>query len=466
MGKGYMPDWLSQNPSVENGMGESLSDENAVAVVLHDGREFRQKAKKILTAQTTIAAGCVHLLGLEEIRQTVGKKWEMIEQRVHDLTVRILRRNLSARDAWIRYDNENYLIVFSEHEKAAAQIVCGRIKSELHELLLGKSDTQDITVQTVTIDLDGRMLFESHRLASVLQDFAAKVTAAANCTGCEHLNGDETPPCCAAPQGTVAETEKVALDFVYRPVWDAFAQVTSTYVCEPRLTRPGFNDLRGYAALENAEDFNAILELDAQTLTEGIATFNELFQNRFRYILALPVHFETLANTKRRREYWQVCRMIPKYLTPFITLEMVGLPRGIPFSRLNEIANALRTVCRTITARASEDWSDLGCYAQSGIKAAGLDICPYADGGKVAADIERFGSACRKAGLVAYADGVRDQKALEWAAKAGFKYLSGPIVGPCESYPRHMARCSEKELLMRARVKARTATIPGFVSGR
>lgn len=415
--------------------------------------DFRQKARQILSTQSTVPAGCVHLVGLEEIRERVGRKWAVIEQRVHEVTERILKKNLSPSDAWIRYDSETYLVVFATQNKNKAQLTCGRVKTELMELLLGKQETRDITVQTVIVDVNGQMLLESQPLGALLDSMAAQ--AGADAEGPDFYDGDERGRR-GQPDDfnvVVPALDPGVLDFVHHPVWDAVAHVTSTYSCVPRLTRRGFAPLTGYAVLDDMEDVNAILDLDRRTLLEGVVTFTELFQNRFRYILALPVHFETMANTKRRRDYLTTCRVISKYLSPFVTFDLVGLPRGIPLGRLNEIVTALQTVGRMVTARTGEDGADLANYAQCGIKAAGIELNPYTEGTKLALDLEHFSANCLKAGLNAYVDGVRDTRTMDLAVKAGFKFLAGPFIGPDDPYPQHMARCTEKDLLMRAHTK-------------
>lgn len=411
--------------------------------------DFRQKARQILATHSTVPAGCVHLLGLEEIRERAGRRWEMIEQRVHDVTERILQKNLSPADAWIRYDGETYLVVFASKDKGKAQITCGRIKTQLMELLLGHRDTHDVTVQTVVVDMNGQMLLESHALGNLLDGMAAKAGAG---DGQDAALSDGTNDDAGA---TVPAPDPGVLDFVHHPIWDAVAHVTSTYACQPRLTRHGFAPLSGYAVLDDLADVNAILDLDRHTLMEAVATLTELFQNRFRYILVLPVHFETMANTKRRRDYLTTCRVISKYLAPFVSFGLVGLPRGIPMGRLNEIVTALHAVGRSVTARTDEDGADLPTYAQCGIKAAGIELSPYAEGTKAALELEHFSAACHKVGLSAHVDGVRDRRTMDLAVKAGFKYLSGPIIGTDDPYPQHMARCTEKDLLMRALPKRR-----------
>lgn len=412
--------------------------------------DFRQKARQILATHSSAPAGCVHLLGLEEIRERVGRKWEMIEQRVHDVTERILQKNLSPTDAWIRYDGETYLVVFASKDKSKAQITCGRIKTQLMELLLGHQDTHDITVQTVVVDMNGQMLLESHALGNLLDGMAAKAGAR------DGLGNDGADDDAGA---TLPAPDPGVLDFVHHPIWDAVAHVTSTYACQPRLTRQGFAPLIGYAVLDDLEDVNAILDLDRHTLLEAVATLTELFQNRFRYILVLPVHFETMANTKRRRDYLTTCRAISKYLAPFVSFGLVGLPRGIPLGRLNEIVTALHAVGRSVTARTDEDGADLATYAQCGIKAAGIELSPYAEGTKAALELEHFSTACHKVGLSAHVDGVRDRRTMDLAVKAGFKYLSGPIIGSDDPYPQHMARCTEQDLLMRALPKRRMRSV-------
>ncbi|GAA4248924.1 hypothetical protein GCM10022293_10230 [Azospirillum formosense] len=59
---------------------------------------FRDRARDILSSGQTITAGAVHLIGLEDIRDHLGKRWETVKDRVRDYTGRLLEKILSPQD--------------------------------------------------------------------------------------------------------------------------------------------------------------------------------------------------------------------------------------------------------------------------------------------------------------------------------------------------------------------------------
>ena len=432
---------------------------------------FRDRAKEILTSGRKITAGGVYLIGLEDIRDQLGKRWESVKERVQDYTGRLLEKVLSSQDVWFRQGDSQYIIVFANADIQAAQLICGKIVETLHQALLGHSDTSRITVKTALMEIDGSIAVGSTRLNELLVQAASQQerpadrpdAAAQPQAGLSQKDAPQKGSLAAQPQAEERRRPSLA-DFaldngessaqpkvLFRPIYDVKNKVISTYTCRPDIhTCRYINQF----TMDDTLQEESIFDYDMETLCHAISTYNELYKNKFRYAQTIPVHFETIASTRRRREYLQSCRMIPSYLIPFLAFELEGLPPGIPYGRLAEMVTMLRPFGRAIIVILREENTDIPTYANAGIKGVGLSM-DFRDGDQRC--IEKIQSFCplpRKHGLFAYLDGVRNAVQLQAATEAGAAYVGGAVVGEDSDVPEHMRRCTEKQMLMKAKVKA------------
>lgn len=434
---------------------------------------FRNKARDILSSGRTVTAGAVHLIGLEDIRDRLGKRWGSVKERVQDYTGRLLEKILSAQDVWFRHGEAQFIIVFAHADIQAAQLICGKIVETLHQALLGHSDTSRITVKTALMEIDGSIAIGSARLDDLLHHAASQPERPADRAGPATQRTAQPPhPHPTAQPASQPQAEErrrpslvgFALDngepppqpkVLFRPVYDVKNKVISTYTCRPDLhTCRHINQI----TLDDVLQEEAIFDYDMETLCHAISTYNELYKNKFRYAQTIPVHFETLASVRRRREYLQSCRMIPSYLIPFLAFELEGLPQGIPNGRLAEMVTMLRPFGRAAIVILREDTADIAVYANAGVKGVGLSM-DFRDGDQRCIDkINAFCPMPRKHGLFSYLDGVRNVEQFQAAIEAGAAYIGGAVVGKDSDVPEHMRRCTERQMLMRARVKARQAS--------
>ncbi|AIB10858.1 hypothetical protein ABAZ39_02245 [Azospirillum argentinense] len=416
---------------------------------------FRDRAKEILFSGRLITAGAVHLIGLEDIRNQLGNRWERVKERVHIYTTRLLEKMLSPHDVWFRHGEAQFIIVFAHADIQAAQLICGKIVEDLHQSLLGHSDTSQIIVKTALVEIDGSVAVGSARLDDLLLHAASPSE-----------RPSAKPQRAGRPEERSEERQRPSLtDFalgngeppprpkvLFRPVYDVRNKVISTYTCRPDLhTCRHINQITADDVMQE----EAIFDYDMETLCHAVRTYNELYQNKFRYAQTIPVHFETLASVRRRREYLQSCRMIPNCLIPFLAFELEGLPQGIPNGRLAEMVTMLRPFGRAAIVILREENSDIATYANAGVKGVGLAM-DFRDGDQRCIDkINAFCPIPRKHGLFAYLDGIRNVEQFQAAIEAGAAYVGGAVVGKDSDVPEHMRRCTERQMLMRARVKAR-----------
>lgn len=411
--------------------------------------QLRRNARQILAEGKPITAGCIHLIGLSEIRDSMGPRWDAAKERVHHYAHRVLERMLSPGDLWFRHGESDYVVVFARLDKTAAQLVCGKIVATLHESLLGNNDFSRIRVTTAVLQIDGEVLMETTRLDDLLARAAAEARAGAaqapetaGRTGSADPLDDEVP----IRRLSLPQHPPPPPSVVFRPYFDAKKKVISTYVC-----RPG-QDTEHYLASKRTGDLHwerAVVGLDHEALATAVEVYADLYANKFRYAQTIPIHYDTLAVLRHRRNYIEQCRMIPAYLTNFLAFELQNLPIGIPYGRLSEIVAMLRPFCRAVIAQLPEEAVDLVAYSQAGIKGVGTVIDPMASEVQAADQLHAFGIAVRKAGLFAYVDGVRSAAMLRAAEDSGILYIAGPVVGPDADVPEHVHRCTEREMVER-----------------
>ncbi|NUB28890.1 hypothetical protein [Azospirillum brasilense] len=419
---------------------------------------FKERARQILAHGQTVTAGSVHLIGLDEIQKELGNRWGSVNERVHVYTERMLKKMLSPRDVWFRYGENHYIIVFAQADRKSAQLTCSKVMESLHQALLGHADTRRITVKTAVVDIGGGVALDTARLADLLKDAIHKPEDIAAASppptdGAIPAAEARRPHWTEMPADTI--TPQLRPKVLFRPVFDVKHKVVSTYCCRTDADTARYLNLMDSFDPEREE---AVFDLDMETLSLAVSTYNELYANKFRYAQTIPVHFGTLASSRRRREYIQACRMIPRVLMPFLAFELDGLPAGVPYGRLAEIVAMLRPFARAAMVILHEDAGDLSVYATAGIKGVGLRLDGREDEPHILERLQTFCPGPRKFGMFAYVDGVRTPVELEAAEAAGAAYLSGPIIGEDSEVPEHMKRCTERQLLQRSRRRRRPDT--------
>lgn len=447
-------------------------------------RSLKDRLKGIFERQTTVTAGSIQLIGLEALREKIGARWSTVREKVHIFVQRIMMGMLSPQDAWFRYGDDGYIVVFARLDKNAAQLICGKLIAEIHRNLLGDPDVDEIVVSTVVFDVDGELALETADLGGLLRDAALRQVPVRHPPAPPPVT---RPPANDAPPPGDSDDDAVnAIDesndnaarlealrsavqghagrrrphVVFRAVWDVQKAVFSTYRCVPARGVARYNAISGYDVLPDPEDSDAIFSLDCETLTKSLTIAVELYHNNFRYFSCIPLHFESLANSKRRTEYLQLLKVAPRDVMQFVEFSIHGLPSGVPLGRLLEIKTFLRSHCRLIIPMLEHDERNLSTYAQSGLKVLGTRIPPILGEVEAVERLRAFALAARKNALTAYAAGIRSEAMFDAACGAGVRFLSGPYFGPDQEYPQHMRHCGKEEIRQAAEKRAAPIIVP------
>ncbi len=408
---------------------------------------FERQIDKILDQRQAGLDDRVFLISIRKVRDAMGAKWPHTEARVHETVERIIDQHLTPRDLYIRYDDLSYLVVLSGSTKQKAQLKCTLIGEEILKRLLGRQTVSELIDIKVAKSSDGQetLFHDLPPLTSLIEGLmnTGRIDQAGAADGPAQMTSEAAQPERHQEKIEVQAAEKKGIeertgrtrpgpvaglfevDYVFRPLLAVRTKVMSTFMCIPIRPRKGGFD-SGYEVLGDPRNPAHILELDIQTLKAVSAALTMLNKTKKRSLLALPVHFETLADNRRRTQYVGLCAREFAGLANRVVFELVGLPNGIPQGRLLEFVSVLRPTCRAVLARFAPDHTSFPAFRTAGLHAVGIDVYSP-DQGETAlmAQMDRFVDAAKKSQLKAYVLGVRTISLYTTAVTNGFDYLAG-----------------------------------------
>ncbi len=397
---------------------------------------FEHHLKGIVRSDPQAAplAGRVNFIGLSKIREKLGDRWERVAERADDITRRAIERRLTAADVYTRYKELHYLIIFAHLPREQAQLKCALIAEEITKRLLGEDIAPDLLeVKTMISPLGDALELEDvpriESLAARLAEGDTAVTAEPGPRTAQPPDEDDTWWEAESPASADALS---GVTFVYRPMWDVRHKAITTYACTP-VPNPGESQL-------HVSDPSVLRRLDALVQRRVITDLRKAVKANKRMMLTLPVHFETLAAVASRNEYIELCRRgIPPEGGRLLVFELVGVPDGLPQSRLLDLSAMLRRFGRSVLLRSPVTRTMFRPAAETGIAAVGIeapgDSVPEA---RQIQDMERFAAAAGRTGLTTYVHGLPTISLTTAAIAAGFDFVDGDVLTSVVERPQHV----------------------------
>ena len=421
-------------------------------------RALERRLKVLLAQPQLLSAGRIHMLNLDTLRASLGPAWDELRDRVHNSADRIINRHIDGKDVQFRSGDGEYIIVFATLSRQAASLVCAKIAEELYRLFLGDPKLAEITVSTAVGAVDGKLLFEHASVADLLS--AVEQTVEAN--GPEEQAAASTappPPTAAAGAAEprklkLSQLEMAQIGTMYRPLWDVGRQVISTYMCTPVRRFPDGTSVEGMLALSGVSEPQQLAKVDIDTLADTVEILDELFRNKFRLMVSVPVCFETLAARRTRQEYLAICQSVPDYLRPFLIFEFLRFPAGVPSGRMSELVNEVRPFCRWTFLRVECRQQSFASLSGTGL--TGLTTMISSDRGteaRIMEDMNSFVAAAERANLKTCIVGITSTSLAVAARAAGTTLIAGDRIGRAGEIPQHMLRFGWQDLFLRESVR-------------
>ena len=379
-------------------------------------REIENRLDFILGQHHSAVEDRVFLIKLDRCREKFGKKWEQVQTKIHETVRSIMATRLSDQDMYIQRDSESYLIVFGSLTRKEAQFKCTIIGEEILRRLVGRESVNDLVdIKTVQVADDGKVRFKDlPRIENLLEEVAEQVDHFETAGKVDH----------ASTQAKIAGCDSIR--FIFRPMLAVRTKMISTFMCIPIRTLRGQLCVSGYDVLGDHAIPGQFLELDLVVLEKVAYELNRLGEKREKSLVGLSVHFETLADLRRRTRYLHRCSESIDGNADRVVFEVVGLPDGIPQVRLVDLVSSLRPYARAVIARFTPEHRNFPAFRTSGLHAVGIDI--YASLKRedvLMREMDNFAQAANRNKLKTYVSGIRSLSLYTAVVAAGYDYAAG-----------------------------------------
>ncbi|GEO39491.1 hypothetical protein SAE02_36390 [Skermanella aerolata] len=387
---------------------------------------------RLFARNPNAAAGRIHLIGLEPIRERLGERWPKLRDSIHQLASKVIGQHLGPDDVFCRYGTLDYLIAFSALTPEAARIKSVAIAQALYGHFLGSDDLEGITIKTAVGQIDGAIVFDQQPLHGILNALADLSPVPVDDKLCLRPRSDPT----------------TLLEWQYRPVLDRQHGVLSTWCCVPFIRPPVGLVKEGYRVLGRDADADRIAELDRITLDHALRDLDDLIANRFSVFVNVPLHFENLCTRRTRAGVLGLLQQTDEMLRRFLVFTIQGAPGDIPRGRLLELASMLRPFCRSVLLAADPHDHSVAYAKECGIHGVTFDLGGQFDAaGHLPPALEKICRNVEHSGVRLAMIGIRTDAQAQLAADLGATYLGGPRIGPPGEAPANMVRYGWNDLM-------------------
>lgn len=405
MGKPRPPDWI-----------ETIAEEGMAQVV---------------------SAGKIHLLGLEAIRARLGDKWEKMSGLVHRYFEAAIRREMQPGDTFQHFGELSYLVLFRGASLAEAQLKCHAIAESVTKRLFGEED-QDVSVRNLTAPLDAMTLDQIEdcvRVNDHLEEFGQE-TLIHSRAGKTEVTSAATIRVRMSHSGVQHQISKVRPAFVYRPLWDTAKGVVLTYICQPLPSGiSAHQGLSGVCLATESEDEQA--ELDALAFQASIRRVHMLRHSGLRVLIAVPIHFVTLARSRLWQRYRVMQDHFPTEYFRDIAFLIHGIESSIPNIRLTQELPKLTTLSRYLFCLTDNPTNMSQQFDNSGAHAVGLSIGSDRSEREWINRMSTLGREAKVSGKEAFVIGAARRSCAVNAIGAGARYIEGASVRSVVADPKH-----------------------------
>jgi hypothetical protein len=400
---------------------------------------FENQIEWALGGAQQLVPGRLIFLRASPIADRFGEKWEAAAEHAEAIAAQTIERHLSLPDdAYHHFDKLTYLLLFTKMPPAAASAAAARIAVELAEQLVGASWTADmLTLVTVfgrlPDALEARAIpFGEPRKSSLLDRIVTSAEA-----------GER-----AAPSRAVDDPLRDPA-VVYRPMWDVRLGVLSTYLAVPARRSAAGDVHAGRHELVEPGDVDGGARLDRAVVARVAADLDAAVAAGRKFLVGVPVHFDTLAARAARAEYRAACEAIPAAARKLVIFELVDVPTGVPTGRLQEFCSILRNRARSVIACLPLMTTDFSAFAEAGVLSVGTDVADeHGPERTLIVQLHRFAAAAEKAKLDPFVHGLRTTSLTSSVVGAGFRYVDGNSVRSLVDAPQELRRYRPADLYL------------------
>lgn len=412
--------------------------------------------QQLLQKQDLILSGKLQLIGLEKVKERLGKRWAGFRPVIYKICEDAIRRNISPGDLYLRYRNESYIILFAERDPAVNDLRVALIAAEIRKniALEGELAGLEITGAIVPVRaggeggltvLDNRPgnpapINAPPRSAPVPQAPPPQALQDQIASARKTLIDPDPAPGIHPPRAALdlgVDLSAAAFSAVcYLPVWDHYKGRLAAHLCLAGNRDGSASSILSHKALYNDQGAARKGLFDLAILASVIGWLHDHPDDAGKFGIICPVHYDSLFNVETKVKYRTMYQKITDSMKERILFMVLDVPPYAPWASLSQFAAPLknygRVLCAQLPLSANADFDTL---RRAGFDNIGFLLEPPSRNGAQDSDIRIPGEARQfiakaKKHLIrqTFALGVNDPMTAAILTKASVRYISGDAV--------------------------------------
>lgn len=382
------------------------------------------------TQPTSVRAvgGSLELVGLSQIRTALGVTWDLVRDRVRQITEAELQRHLGPLDLYRIYNPSTYLVCLFEVSEADARSRVGLISQGVRDALAKEFPflRGRVRPEAYLFALTGRALQDGEgKIVDRLFKFACAIKAEADRKS-------------AGSMRSLVDRSRV----LFSPCWKRSRNVVALNRCF--LDAKGRGSANDQIRSRYSSYGEAAAELDFLVLSRVAKTLYELRNLGRAAPVLIPVQYETLTHPQSFATYTGLIEAVRPQYRPLIVLQIVDIDGSNTSQAILEIVQKLSLLVRWQAL--TFDLSDprIAECAKAPVWALATDLSTRrSTDGSVFQKLCQFRAVASAAGLNTIARGVNSVGLAQIGVKAGLTYMDGSAIQPLSHSPRTVGPLSE-----------------------
>lgn len=427
----------------------------------------KERLKMMLTSGSRPLGGQLQFLGLDELKEQLGDRWEKKKDFIRSLCQRTVKPHIGRSDLCLEYGELGFVILFGELDDATATIKCGLIKAEILRQLKGDDELSSINIHTTIGNLaDGNT--SSASLSSLIEkaiggkpetstdnldeDGPESLKIQSSAAKALHYTEEQkerfkqaqwasiksTLQSGADPfslQGEEHSPDLSEVDFGFLPMVNRKSGVISIFHCAAVRLDSFDRIINGHDVLPETNNETLAIELDLLTLARAKIGLMDMTMRKRIALVSIPLSYATLSRPRFRQDFLAALQTIPSELQRYLVITLTGFPDGVPTGTLSEYIHLLKNSVRGVAARVNPETTSLQPLKESGVQIVGFKF-PEAEpvSAKMVQTMTAFKGNSRKFGLSTFVRNLKRKDLVRAAIDLEYDYFSGPAIADLSDY--------------------------------
>lgn len=372
----------------------------------------------------TVIAGCVQLLGLDEIKQRLGPQWGEFADRALVIAQGTLDAHLAPGDIYRLVDDAAFQICFESGDEGYANYQVKRISAAIEEQIaveFGAAE-RELSVSTFIAPIPCARIRDASDPLSALYTSLVEIRDAVN-------------------NRAIKRHSIPALRYagaLFQPLWTSRDSGRTKNRCL-------LDTLAGAAATKHLEEIEelddllgALANLDCVLFAKSIEGLHHALGDIKRASIVVPVHFQTLA--LEQQEFLEIAATLPLPYRRFVLLDLIGVPTATTDRELLKALKTGRTITDRIVLQMPPDDYRMNQSVRSLLWGVSMNLGELdSEDPLVAQELTRFALTAADYGLSSFAYGANTIGKGATVVEAGFDYVAGSAVANTGPVPRSHA---------------------------